>query len=64
MFRVNFVNSESGERSYSLRALESPNQSLQSVRGYDTATGVGTPRDGSFWRALATVTPVPYTPVR
>jgi len=64
LFRVNFVDSESaaGGRSYSLRTLESPNQSLQSVRGYDTATGVGTPKNSTFLTALGTVTPVPYTP--
>ena len=64
MFRVNFTDSESaaGGRTYSLRILESPFQSLQSVRGYDTATGVGSPRDDSFLSALGTVTPLPYTP--
>ena len=66
VFRVNYTDSESaaGGRTYSLRTLESPNQSLQSVKGYDTATGVGTPKDDSFLEALSTVSPVPYTPVR
>lgn len=66
VFRVNYADSESaaGGRTYSLRTLESPDQSLQSVRGYDTATGVGSPKDSSFLRALATVEPVPYTPQR
>lgn len=66
VFRVNYTDSESAAngRTYSLRTLESPDQSLQSVRGYDTATGVGSPKDASFLRALATVDPVPYTPVR
>ncbi|MEP6852295.1 MAG: S53 family peptidase [bacterium] len=66
VFRVNFANSENkaGGRTYSLRTLESPNQSLQSVRGYDTATGVGTPRNDTFLTALGTVTPIPYTPTR
>ena len=66
VFRVNYADSESaaGGRTYSLRTLESPNQSLQSVSGYDTATGVGSPKDSSFLRALATVDPVPYTPQR
>ncbi|GAB2916305.1 S53 family peptidase [Rhodococcus aerolatus] len=64
VFRVNYTDSESaaGGRTYSVRVLESPAQSLQSVRGYDTATGVGSPKDASFLSALGTVTPLPYTP--
>ena len=64
VFRVNYADSESaaGGRTYSLRVLESPAQSLHSVKGYDTATGVGSPKDTSFLTALGTVTPLPYTP--
>ncbi|MBT0565458.1 protease pro-enzyme activation domain-containing protein [Williamsia sp. CHRR-6] len=64
VFRVNFTDSESatGGRGYSVRLLESPLQSLQSVRGYDTATGVGSPKDSTFLTALGTVTPLSYTP--
>ncbi|MGJ0120615.1 S53 family peptidase [Williamsia sp. MIQD14] len=66
VFRVNFTDGESavGGRQYSLRTLELPTQSLQSTRGYDTATGVGSPRDSSFLSVLGTVTPLPYTPDR
>ncbi|MBE7161623.1 MAG: S8/S53 family peptidase [Williamsia herbipolensis] len=64
VFRVNFTDgvSAAGGRTYSVRTLETANQSLRSVRGYDTATGVGTPRDPSFLSALGTVTPLPFTP--
>ncbi|MCW2778486.1 MAG: serine protease [Frankiales bacterium] len=64
VFRVNFVDSESGAngRTYSLRTLESPNQSLRSGPGYDTATGVGTPASDQFLQTLGTVRPAPYTP--
>ena len=53
--RVNYVNSEdaSGGLSYSLRTLEEPNQTLHSTRGYDTATGVGTPNGAGFFSAVA-----------
>jgi len=52
--RVNYVNSEdaSGGLSYSLRTLESPDQTLHSVRGFDTATGVGTPNGDGFFSAI------------
>jgi subtilase family serine protease len=52
--RVNYVNSEdaSGGLSYSLRTLESPDQTLHSVRGFDTATGVGTPNGDGFFTAI------------
>ncbi|MDH2445441.1 S53 family peptidase [Amnibacterium sp. CER49] len=52
--RVNYVNSEnaSGGLSYSLRTLEEPNQTLHSTRGYDTATGVGTPNGSAFFTAI------------
>ncbi|HEY8282121.1 MAG TPA: serine protease, partial [Leifsonia sp.] len=54
VFRVNYVNSENaaGGLSYSLRTQESPNQTLHSVKGYDTATGVGTPNGSSFFAAI------------
>lgn len=53
--RVNYVNSEdaSGGLSYSLRTLEEPAQTLHSTRGYDTATGVGTPNGPAFFSAVA-----------
>ena len=52
--RVNYKDSESAAngRSFSLRTLEEPNQSLHSVRGYDTATGVGTPTGDGFFLAV------------
>ncbi|HWU46972.1 MAG TPA: S53 family peptidase [Humibacter sp.] len=52
--RVNYVNNENaaGGLSYSLRTQEEPNQTLHSVRGYDTATGVGTPNGSSFFNAM------------
>jgi subtilase family serine protease len=56
MVRVNYVNSENaaGGLSYSLRTQEEPNQTLHSTRGYDTATGVGTPNGASFFAAVST----------
>ena len=55
MVRVNYVNSEdaSGGLSYSLRTQEEPNQTLHSTRGFDTATGVGTPNGASFFAAIS-----------
>jgi subtilase family serine protease len=52
--RVNYVNSEdaSGGLSASLRTLESPAQTLHSVRGFDAATGVGTPNGDGFFAAI------------
>lgn len=54
MVRVNYVNSEgaSAGLTYSLRTQEEPNQTLHSTRGYDTATGVGTPNGPSFFTAI------------
>lgn len=53
--RVNYKDSESaaGGLTYFLRTQEAPNQTLHSVRGYDTATGVGTPNGQSFLAALS-----------
>lgn len=55
MVRVNYVNSENaaGGLSYSLRTQEEPNTTLHSTRGYDTATGVGTPNGASFFAAIS-----------
>jgi subtilase family serine protease len=55
MVRVNYVNSENAADglSYSLRTQEEPNQTLHSTRGYDTATGVGTPNGASFFAAIS-----------
>lgn len=52
--RVNYLNSEnaSGGLGYSLRTQEEPNQTLHSTRGYDTATGVGTPTGPGFFAAV------------
>jgi subtilase family serine protease len=52
--RVNYADSESaaGGLTYFLRTFESPQQTLHSVRGYDTATGVGTPNGNGFFTAL------------
>ena len=52
--RVNYLNSEdaSGGLGYSLRTQEEPNQTLHSVKGYDTATGVGTPNGPGFFAAI------------
>ncbi len=52
--RVNYVNNEnaSGGLSYSLRTQEEPNQTLHSTRGFDTATGVGTPNGAAFFTAI------------
>jgi len=52
--RVNYKDSESAANglSFSLRTLEEPNQSLHSVKGYDTATGVGTPTGEGFFLAV------------
>jgi subtilase family serine protease len=54
--RVNYKNSENpdGGLSYSLRTLEEPNQTLHSTRGFDTATGVGTPNGSNFFTAIST----------
>jgi subtilase family serine protease len=54
VLRVNYVNSENaaGGLSYSLRTQEEPNQTLHSTRGYDTATGVGTPNGAAFFAGL------------
>ena len=53
--RVNYADSESAANglTYFLRTQEAPNQTLHSVRGYDTATGVGTPNGQSFLAALS-----------
>ena len=55
MVRVNYRNSENatGGLSYSLRTQEEPAQTLHSSRGYDTATGVGTPNGAAFFAAIA-----------
>jgi hypothetical protein len=55
MVRVNYVNSENAADglSYSLRTQEEPNQTLHSTRGYDTATGVGTPNGAAFFAAVS-----------
>jgi len=52
--RVNYKNSENlfGGLSYSLRTLEESNQTLHSTRGFDTATGVGTPNGVNFFTAI------------
>jgi len=54
VLRVNYVDSESaaGGLSYSLRTQESPSQTLHSTKGYDTATGVGTPNGPAFFAGL------------
>ncbi|MDQ1726452.1 MAG: hypothetical protein QOK14_497 [Frankiaceae bacterium] len=54
--RVNYNNSEdaSGGLSFSLRTLESPAQTLHSTKGFDTATGVGTPNGQLFFTAITT----------
>lgn len=54
VLRVNYVDSESaaGGLSYSLRTQEEPNQTLHSTKGYDTATGVGTPNGPAFFAGL------------
>lgn len=54
VLRVNYVNSENaaGGLSFSLRTEETPNQTLHSTKGYDTATGVGTPNGASFFAAI------------
>jgi subtilase family serine protease len=54
VLRVNYVDSESaaGGLSYSLRTEETPNQTLHSTKGYDTATGVGTPNGSAFFAAI------------
>jgi subtilase family serine protease len=53
--RINYKNSEdpAGGLSYSLRTLEEPNQTLHSTRGFDTATGVGTPNGSNFFSAIS-----------
>ncbi|MCW2670303.1 MAG: hypothetical protein JWO27_2200, partial [Frankiales bacterium] len=55
--RVNYADSESaaGGLTYFLRTFEDPQQTLHSVRGYDTATGVGTPNGNGFFTALLAV---------
>ena len=55
MVRVNYANNEdaSGGLAYSLRTQEEPNQTLHSTRGYDTATGVGSPNGASFFAAIS-----------
>lgn len=55
VLRVNYVDSESaaGGLSYSLRTEEEPNQTLHSTKGYDTATGVGTPNGPAFFAGIA-----------
>jgi len=53
--RVNYADSESAANglTYFLRTFEDdPQQTLHSVRGYDTATGVGTPNGSGFFTAL------------
>jgi len=54
MVRVNFNNSENAAAglSYSLRTQEEPNQTLHSTKGYDTATGVGTPNGAAFFAGI------------
>lgn len=53
--RVNYVNSEdpTAGLTFSLRTEEEPNQTLHSVQGYDTATGVGTPSGAGFFSTIA-----------
>ena len=55
--RVNYKNGENltDGLSYSLRTLEEPNpaQTLHSTRGFDTATGVGTPNGSNFFTAIS-----------
>ncbi len=53
--RVNYVNSENAAAglSYSLRTQEEPNQTLHSIKGYDTATGVGTPDGKAFFAEIS-----------
>jgi subtilase family serine protease len=50
LIRVNFVNSENAKDglTYSVRTEETTSTTLHSVKGYDTATGVGTPNGGAF----------------
>lgn len=52
--RVNYTNNEnpSGGLSYFLRTQETPTQTLHSTRGFDTATGVGTPAGAGFFSAI------------
>lgn len=52
--RVNYKNSEdpSAGLTYSLRTEEEPNQTLHSTRGFDTATGVGTPNGQGFFTVI------------
>jgi len=52
--RVNYANNEdtSAGLRYSLRTLEEPNQTLHSIKGFDTATGVGTPAGAGFFAAI------------
>lgn len=54
VIRVNYVNNEdvTAGLSLSLRTQEEPNQTLHSVAGYDTATGVGTPNGAGFFAAI------------
>ncbi len=54
-FRVNYANNEDASEGlvYSLRTLEEPSQTLHSTRGFDTATGVGTPNGQAFFNAIA-----------
>ncbi len=53
--RVNFFDNRTAAsgRTFSLRTLESPAQTLHSTRGYDTATGVGTPDGDAFLNKIA-----------
>lgn len=52
--RVNYANSQNASAglTYFLRTEEEPNQTLHSTRGYDTATGVGTPNGAGFFAAI------------
>lgn len=52
--RVNYTNGEdaTGGLTYILRTEEDPNQTLHSTRGYDLATGVGTPNGAAFFAAI------------
>jgi len=54
VIRVNYANSEDATAGLklSLRTQEEPNQTLHSVAGYDTATGVGTPNGIGFFTAI------------
>jgi hypothetical protein len=54
LVRVNYKDNESAAsgRTYSVRTQETPLTTLHTVKGYDTGSGVGTPRGDAFLAAL------------